>query len=161
VYATSKLLGEWFALDRPRGYALRVESLFGRAPNGRPAKGSIAGILKSLRAGNTAKVFVDRTITPTYVIDAAKATRQILEAAAPSGLYHCVNSGATTWFELAQEIARQLGVEPRLEPVRQADAKLRASRPQFCALSNAKLRSIGVEMPAWQDALHRYLSAAE
>jgi dTDP-4-dehydrorhamnose reductase len=161
VYAASKLLGEWFALDRPRGYALRVESLFGRAPGGRPAKGSVAGILKTLRAGGTAKVFVDRTITPTYVIDAARATRVILETSAPGGLYHCVNSGMSTWFELAEELARQIGVEPRLEPVRQAEAHLRASRPQFCALSNGKLRSIGVEMPAWQDALARYLRASE
>src|SRR5258706_3986157 len=41
VYATSKLLGEWFALDAPRGYVVRVETLFGRAP-GRPAKGTVA-----------------------------------------------------------------------------------------------------------------------
>jgi dTDP-4-dehydrorhamnose reductase len=31
VCTSSKLLGEWFALDVPRGYVLRVESLFGRA----------------------------------------------------------------------------------------------------------------------------------
>ena len=101
---------------------------------------------------------IDRTITPTYVIDAARATRVLLETSAPGGLYHCVNSGMGTWFELAEEIARQIGVEPRLEPVRQAEARLRASRPQFCALSNGKLRSAGVEMPAWQDALRHYLA---
>jgi dTDP-4-dehydrorhamnose reductase len=158
VYAATKLVGEWFALDRPRAYVLRVESLFGRAPGGRPAKGSVAGLVKTLRASATAKVFVDRTITPTYVIDAARATRLMLERSAPGGVYHCVNSGACTWFELAQELARQLGVEPRLEAVRQAEARLRASRPQFCALSNDKLRSAGIEMPPWQDALRRYLA---
>jgi dTDP-4-dehydrorhamnose reductase len=31
VYAQSKLLGEWFALDAPRAFVLRVESLFGGA----------------------------------------------------------------------------------------------------------------------------------
>jgi dTDP-4-dehydrorhamnose reductase len=158
VYAASKLLGEWFAFDGPRSYVLRVESLFGGAPGGRPAKGSVAGIVKTLRSGGTVKVFVDRTITPTYVIDAARATRLMLERSAPGGVYHCVNSGACTWFELAQELARQLGVEPRLEAVRQAEARLRASRPQFCALSNDKLRSAGIEMPPWQDALRRYLA---
>ena len=34
TYAASKLLGEWFALDAPRAYVLRVESLFGRTPGG-------------------------------------------------------------------------------------------------------------------------------
>ena len=42
VYAASKLLGEWFAADAPRWYVLRVESLFGHVPGGRPAKGSVA-----------------------------------------------------------------------------------------------------------------------
>jgi dTDP-4-dehydrorhamnose reductase len=35
---------------------------------------------------------------------------------------------------------------------------LRAPRPKYCALSNEKLRSIGIEMPPWQDAVTRYLS---
>src|SRR5262245_42370744 len=40
VYAASKLLGEWFAAD-VAAYVLRVESLFGRAPDG-PERGSVA-----------------------------------------------------------------------------------------------------------------------
>ena len=158
VYAMSKLLGEWFASDAPRAYVLRVESIFGRAPDAGPEKGSIAGIMRALKAGATSKVFVDRTISPTYVLDAASATRRLIESTAPAGLYHCVNSGFATWFEFAQELARQLGVEPRLEPVRLADMNLRAPRPLYCALSNDKLRSIGIDMPAWQDALRRYLA---
>jgi len=159
VYAASKLLGEWFATDAPRAYILRVESLFGCAPGAGPAKGSVAAILNTLRAGGSPKVFVDRTISPTYVIDAARATRRLLESDAPAGLYHCVNSGHCTWLELAQELARQLGVEPRFVPVRMADVPLRATRPRYCALSNERLRSVGIEMPAWQDALARYLQA--
>ncbi|HEV8346591.1 MAG TPA: dTDP-4-dehydrorhamnose reductase [Vicinamibacterales bacterium] len=158
VYAATKLLGEWFALDQPRSYVLRVESLFGQAPGARPAKGSAAVILDTLRAGGAPKVFVDRTITPTFVLDAARATRQLLQSPAPAGLYHCVNSGVCTWLEFAQELAHQLGIEPRLVPVRLSDMPLRAPRPKYCALSNEKLRSIGIEMPPWQDAVTRYLS---
>jgi dTDP-4-dehydrorhamnose reductase len=160
VYAVSKLLGEWFATDAPRAYVLRVESLFGRAPDAGPAKGSVAGILKAIRAGKGARVFTDRIVSPTYVIDAARATRQLLEGAAPPGLYHCVNSGCCTWLELAQEMTRMLGLSldaARLIPVTTAEVKLRAQRPQYCALSNEKLRSVGVSMPDWRDALARYL----
>src|SRR5216684_2236505 len=57
VYAASKMLGEWFAADAPAAYILRVESLFGRAPDGGPVKGSIATIIRALRSGGTAKVF--------------------------------------------------------------------------------------------------------
>ena len=51
VYATSKMLGEWFAADAPRAYVLRVESLFGRAPGGPALKGSVASIVHGLRFG--------------------------------------------------------------------------------------------------------------
>ena len=157
VYAASKLLGEWFAADAPRAYVLRVESLFGPAPEGRPAKGSVAAILKTIVAGGEARVFEDRTVSPTYVVDAARATRLLVEANAAAGRYHCVNSGRCTWLEFAHELARQLGADARLMPVRVADVPLRAKRPQYCALSNEKLASLGIVMPTWQDALARYL----
>lgn len=161
VYAASKLLGEWFALEAPGAYVLRVESLFGRAPGAGPEKGSVATILKTLRTGGSPKVFADRTISPTYVVDAARATRQLVDTRAPAGLYHCVNSGSCTWLELAQEMVRLVG-EPewagRLVPVRMSDVMLKAARPQYCALSNDKLRAAGIDMPPWQDALARYLS---
>jgi dTDP-4-dehydrorhamnose reductase len=157
VYAASKLLGEWFALEAPRGFVLRVESLFGRVPSGPESRGSVASILNVVSAGGSPKVFVDRTVSPTYLLDACRATRELIEMGAPAGLYHCVNSGSCTWFEFAQELARQLGIEPRLTPVHMSDVKLRAERPKFCALSNAKLLSLGIEMSPWQDALQRHL----
>ena len=163
VYGASKLLGEWFALDAPRAYVLRVESLFGRAVGGPPAKGSAAMILKTLVAGGQARVFEDRTVSPTYVHDAARVTRQIVERRVAPGLYHCVSSGHCTWLEFAAEIARQLGigdVDKRLVPIRLEDMTFRAARPKYCALSNAKLASCGVVMPTWQDALARYLQSA-
>jgi dTDP-4-dehydrorhamnose reductase len=161
VYAVSKLLGEWFALDAPRAYVLRVESLFGRAPTGGPEKGSVAAIIKTLIGGGSPKVFADRTISPTYVPDAARATRQLIELAPATGLYHCVNTGQCTWFELAETVATELGgpeMAARLIPVRMSEVTLRAKRPQYCALSNEKLRAAGIDMPAWQDALSRYLA---
>jgi dTDP-4-dehydrorhamnose reductase len=158
VYAMSKLLGEWFAADAPQHYVLRVESLFGRAPAARPAKGSVAGILNTLMTGGSPRVFEDRTISPTYIIDAARATRHLIERQPPPGLYHCVNSGFATWLEFARELARQLDLEEtRLVPVKMAGMALKAQRPQYCVLSNEKLKAAGFPMPAWQDALTRYL----
>ena len=84
---------------------LRVESLFGRAPDGPPPKGSVEGIVDALRRGRTPRVFSDRTVSPTFVPDAARATRELLERATPPGLYHCVNTGFCTWLEFATEAA--------------------------------------------------------
>jgi dTDP-4-dehydrorhamnose reductase len=155
VYASSKLLGEWFAADCRRHYVLRVESLFG----GSPRRSSVDRIVDAIRSREPARVFVDRTVTPSYVHDVADATWRLIDAGAPHGVYHCVNSGVTTWFELAKEIGRQLGVEPNLVPVKVADVPMRARRPQYAALSNAKLARAGIQMPAWQDALRRHLAA--
>jgi dTDP-4-dehydrorhamnose reductase len=156
AYASSKLLGEWFAADAPLAYVLRVESLFGAAPGATP-KGSVESILAGLRAGRTVRVFHDRTVSPTYVDDAALATLTLLERRSAPGLYHCVNSGAATWLEVAREGARLLGVTPHLEAVSVADVVLPAPRPRYCALSNAKLAAAGFAMPTWQDALARYI----
>jgi dTDP-4-dehydrorhamnose reductase len=157
VYAVSKLLGEWFALDAPRAYVLRVESLFGRAAQGPASKGTVAAMLETLAAGGSPTVFIDRTVSPTYVIDAARATRQLVETSAKSGLYHCVNSGSCTWFEFARELAHVAGLEANLTPVRMSDVPLRAARPRYSALSNEKLRATGIDMASWQDAVARYV----
>jgi len=155
VYAASKLLGEWFALEARRSFVLRVESLFGPAGAGRG--GSLDRIVDGIVAGDEVPVFVDRTVSPTYAVDVASATRRLLERGAPGGLYHCVNEGACTWHDVAIEVARLLGREPRLRPITLDGLTLRASRPRFSALDPSKLRAAGVTMPTFSDALSRCL----
>jgi len=158
AYGASKMLGEWFALDAPRGYVLRVESLFGRAPGGALPKGTVAAILNGLIAGSSPPVFEDRIVSPTYVVDAATATRLLLERDLAPGIYHCVSSGHCTWLEFAQELARVTGFEPKFRVLKMCDVSMRARRPQFCALANDKLEQAGIHMPSWQDAVGRYAS---
>ncbi len=160
TYACSKLLGEWFAAEAPRHYVLRVESLFGARPlPGESRRGSVDRIVDGILAGEPVRVFADRTISPSRAGDVAAATRALVERDAAHGLYHCVSGGTCTWFELAREAARLLGVEPRLVPVTMAEARLRAERPTYCALSNGKLAAAGIPMPRWQDALAAHLAA--
>jgi dTDP-4-dehydrorhamnose reductase len=158
VYACSKLLGDWFAAEAGRAYVLRVESLFGGpGVHAGARRGSLGTIVDRIRAGDEVKVFVDRTVSPSYAPDVAAATRRLVDEAAPPGTYHCVNSGAATWAEVAAEVGRLLGREPRVQPLTLETASLRAARPRFCALSNARLASLGISMPPWQDAVRRYL----
>jgi dTDP-4-dehydrorhamnose reductase len=156
VYGTSKLVGEWLAAAAPRAYVLRVESLFG----GLYVRSSVDKLIAGLEKGEPLRVFADRSLTPSYVADVVMATERLVTGDAPPGVYHCVNSGVTNWLELAEELARLTGrsATARLEPVAFASVPLKAKRPQYCALSNAKLRAAGVEMPEWRDALRRYLA---
>lgn len=154
VYGMSKLLGEWLAADAEPAYVLRVESLFG----GQPAKSSVDRIIAGIRQRTPVRVFSDRVVTPSYVEDVVLATDAILRLEPPAGTYHCVNTGETTWLGLAEEAARLMGAEADLLPVRVSEVPLRVRRPQYCALSNEKLRRAGISMPTWQDALRRYLT---
>jgi dTDP-4-dehydrorhamnose reductase len=158
TYACSKLIGEWFAQKAPKHYVLRVESLFGGMPSAPGARRtSVDRIVDAIVAGDEARVFVDRTVSPSYTEDVCLATQAMLERQLPFGLYHCVNSGQCTWYELAIEVARQLGREAKLVALPVLQARLRAERPRYCSLSNAKLAEAGVPMPPWQDAMARYL----
>jgi dTDP-4-dehydrorhamnose reductase len=153
TYGLSKLLGEWFTEDAPVHYVLRVESLFG----GERARSSVDRILDGIRRGDTVRVFVDRIVTPSYVDDVAAATVRLIQTRPACGLYHCVNSGVTTWLGIAEEAARLLRREASIDRVSVDAVKLRARRPRYCALSNEKLRLAGIEMPPWQEALARYI----
>ena len=157
TYAASKLLGEWFALDAPTAYVLRVESLFGAPRKWDGRKGTMDAIVAGIEAGRDVRVFTDRVVSPSYTPDIAAATRHLLQNRAEPGLYHCVNSGQATWFEVAQLAAAFLRVTPRLVPVSVRDVQFKARRPQFCALSNRKLAAAGFSMPSWEDAMRRWL----
>jgi len=159
VYAVSKLLGEWFALDAPRAYVLRVESLFGALRDWTGRRGSLDTIVDGLERGSDVRVFTDRVVSPSYTSDIAAATRHLISTRAPYGLYHCANAGCATWYQLAREAARLLDVEPRLIAMSVQDVKMRADRPRYCALDGAKLAAAGFQMPSWQEALRRWLSA--
>ena len=158
VYAQSKLMGEWLAADAPRHFVFRVESLFG----GPRRRSSIDRIIEAVRSEQRARVFHDRTVSPSFVADVTDATAYVLSTQPPFGLYHCVNDGHATWLDVGREIVRCLGrTDTLLQPVSVHDVPMRAPRPQYAALSNAKLARAGYAMPAWQDAIGRYLSAGE
>ena len=159
VYGASKLLGEWFALAVPNAYVLRVESLFGPPGSRSTRRGSLATIADRIAAGDEVPVFTDRTVSPTYTPDIARATAYLLRSRAPSGVYHCVNGGQATWLEIAQYLAQLLGKPLRPKPLTLATANLRARRPVFCAMSNTKLAAAGFEMPSWQRAVVQYLES--
>ncbi len=126
VYAQSKLLGEWFAAEAPGAFVLRVESLFG----GAVATSSLDRILGALWRGETVKAFADRTVSPSYVDDVASATKTLLTSG-PPGLYHCVNSGFCTWYELVCEAADLMGKtsEARIVAVSVADVHAASAPP--------------------------------
>jgi dTDP-4-dehydrorhamnose reductase len=158
VYGMTKLLGELLAADAPRHYVLRVESLFG----GHTARSSIDRMWTTMASGKPAAAFSDRVVSPSFVEDVAKATQVLVERGAPAGVYHCVNSGHTTWFDVIDYMRRLGGFDDALlTPSLASETRFPAPRPMFAALSNRKLSDAGFEMPFWQDAITRYVSVLQ
>jgi dTDP-4-dehydrorhamnose reductase len=175
AYGMSKLMGEWFAQTTSRAprssgapqtarrlygapptYVLRVESLF----CGTAARSSLDSMLRKMRAGEPVTAFADRTVSPSYVADVTRATRALVEQGAPGGTYHCVNDGTATWLDVAHYLRELAGLpDAEIRGVPSAAINLRAKRPRFVALSNAKLTSLAIAMPTWQDAVARHMNS--
>ena len=71
--------------------------------------------------------------------------------------------GYISWYDFTREIYRQAGLDTRVIPVTTEEYGLsRAARPRNSRLNQEKLRQMGFEpLPAWQDALDRYLKEIE
>ena len=109
------------------------------------------------------RVVNDQFGAPTSADDLAAATLRVLQlstdaASAPSGVYHAVNRGETSWFGVAEAvfaIARRRGLKsPRLMPISSAEYPTPARRPSNSRLDGAKLaRDYGVTFPDWRLAV--------
>jgi len=152
VYGRSKLLGEKLALEEG-GAVARLAWLFG--PDGKNFVATIAGLLLD---GKTLKVVDDQRGTPTFTRDVAGALLDLAEARA-EGIWHVCNGGSATWYELAVQIARDMGpsAELRVKPCGTEEYPRPAPRPADSRLDISRFEEAFQAMPPWQDALTRYL----
>ena len=158
VYGASKVMGENLArLESDNVVISRVASLFGVA--GASGKGGnfVETMLRHGRSREVLRVVNDQTMSPTATADIATIMMRMLTDGCAPGIYHVVNAGSATWFEFAQEIFRRTGIEVAVTPCASREYSLRATRPRYSALDNAKVSAAFGAMPRWQDALDRYL----
>ncbi len=161
VYGASKAMGETLArLADTEVTILRVASLFGVA--GASGKGGnfVETMIRMGREKGSLTVVDDITMSPTGTADVAVMILGLLEAAAPPGIYHAVNSGETTWYEFAGVILARAGIAAEVQPVASRDYPTVARRPAYSVLDNTKIsRALGRPIPHWTEALDRYLRA--
>jgi len=161
VYGQTKLQGETLARQAHDDVIVaRVASLFGVA--GASGKGGnfVETMIRYGRERGALKVVADQVMSPTGSWDAAEALLDLIRVEAPAGVYHVVNSGAASWHEFAAAIIDRAGVEATVSPIPTSEFPTPARRPPYSVLANAKVeKALGRSMPAWQDALDRYLGA--
>ena len=159
VYGQSKRAGEVAVLAaHPRAIVLRTAWVVS-------AHGS--NFLKTmLRLGaerTDLRIVADQIGCPTSAADIAATVqtmllRQMAGRHAPSGLYHFVNAGEASWYDLARSIfalAQPLGApSPRVTPIPTADYPTPARRPANSRLGTRRIeRDFGIVARPWVDAV--------
>lgn len=159
IYGISKLAGEYAALNCcPKGaFIIRTCGLYG-GKMGSPGKGNfVLNIIKEAKEKETIEVSSEQIISPTYAGDLSKATLKLLNSSAEAGIYHLINNGYCSWYEFTQEVFKLAGINKELKPVDRGGLTGEMKRPKFSALKNIKAKTLGIELPLWQEGLKLYL----
>jgi len=152
VYARSKAEAETRLLEvLPDVCIARTSWLFGVGGRCFPDT-----ILKLAANRPALDVVDDQRGGPTYCIDLARAIIELCRKNA-TGIVHATNAGECSWFEFARAIVSEAGLTTEVRPISTQQMPRPAPRPAYSVLSAKSLKSWGVQMPTWQDALQRYL----
>jgi len=152
VYGRTKAEAEVRLLELlPECCIVRTSWLFGRGGKCFPDT-----ILKLAAARPALDVVDDQRGCPTYTVDLARAIAEICRNNV-TGIVHTTNAGDCSWFEFARAIVNSAGLPTEVRPVSTKQMARPAPRPAYSVLSPASLREWGIAMPAWPEALQRYL----
>ena len=154
IYGLTKYEGEVY-IERlvKKFFTVRIAWVFG--VNG---KNFIKTMLRLGEERGAVSVVDDQIGSPTYTYDLARLLVDMIQTE-EYGRYHATNEGLCSWYEFACEIFRQAGMdEVKVTPVDSSCFPAKAKRPLNSRMSKDKLTANGFDrMPAWQDALGRYL----
>lgn len=157
IYGESKKEAEDIVLKMlKKYYIIRCGWLFGGYGKDKKFVGAIVNKLLEER-----EIYVvnDKYGSPTYTKDFSKGLLKIIEYK-DYGIYHLVNNGCCSRYEIAQEIKKILGSNCKITSINSKNFKLRAKRPNMEALQNYNLNKKGYfKMRNWQIALTEYLNS--
>lgn len=135
VYGKTKSEGEDFVKEIcSKYYIVRTSWLYGKyGPN------FVTKIQHLLRTKKEIPVVIDQVGTPTWTRDLADMILELLEKKYEWGIYHCVNTGETSWYDFACEIQKNTKKNlATLRPVSTNEYPQKAKRPAYSVLGNTK-----------------------
>ncbi|MDY5232848.1 MAG: dTDP-4-dehydrorhamnose reductase [Faecalicoccus sp.] len=154
VYGQSKYKGELAVESYPKYFIIRIAWVFGKNGNN-----FIKTMLRLGKERGAVSVVNDQIGNPTYTFDLAKLVVDMIQTD-KYGTYHATNSGDfISWYDFACEIFKQAGMNNvKVTPVDSAAFPAKATRPKNSRMNQTELDRNGFNrLPAWQDALARYL----
>lgn len=168
-YGKSKLCGEKAIqevfskdsqLNQSAYYILRTSWVYGDGGN------FIRTMLKLASEREQLKVISDQYGVPTSAEWLAQISLSVLNNATPSGIYHCVPEGETSWYSLAKfaiETAIKEGAIFKIKPeliqaIPANEYPMAASRPYNSRMNNQKLKlALKENFPAWENQVSDYV----
>lgn len=154
AYGRSKLGGETsVAAANPRHFIVRASWLFGIA-----GKNFVETMLRLGEERPEVLVVSDQVGCPTYTRHLAEGIAELLETD-EYGIHHMAASGQCSWYEFAQEIFDQAGVECRVMAGTTEMLARPAPRPAYSVLGTERPNPI--RLPHWRQGLAEYLAERE
>ena len=155
AYGRTKAAAEPLVLEIPGGVVARISLLYGPSRSGQASFFDRA--LAGLRAGHPQTFFEDEFRTP---LDYATAARILIRLAEnqTSGIVHVAGRERVSRYELMQQSARALGIDPVLVSAnRRQDAVLAEPRPADLSLETSRLASLlpDLDRPSIEEGLWR------
>ncbi len=157
VYGQSKLAGEQIVTSLlQRCYVVRAGWMIGGGEKDKKFIGKIARLIGEGK--NPLQVVNDKWGSPTYAKDLLSGIRRLLQTGY-YGLYHMVNTGCCSRYEVALAIREALQrPEVTIVPVSSDHFPLPAPRARSEAMRNLKLELLGLNlMRPWRAALTEYV----
>lgn len=157
VYGLTKAQGEEFVEKLKKHFIIRIAWVFGKNGNN-----FIKTMLRLGKERGAVSVVNDQVGNPTYTYDLAKLVVDMIQTD-KYGKYHATNSGDfISWYDFACEIFKQAGMDVKVTPVDSNQFPAKAKRPKNSRMNQTELDKNGLNrLPAWQDALGRYLKEIE
>lgn len=157
VYGLTKAQGEEFVEKLKKHFIIRIAWVFGKNGNN-----FIKTMLRLGKERGAVSVVNDQVGNPTYTYDLAKLVVDMIQTD-KYGKYHATNSGDfISWYDFACEIFRQARMDVKVTPVDSNQFPAKAKRPKNSRMNQTELDKNGFNrLPAWQDALGRYLKEIE
>ena len=157
VYGLTKAQGEEFVEKLKKHFIIRIAWVFGKNGNN-----FIKTMLRLGKERGAVSVVNDQVGNPTYTYDLAKLVVDMIQTD-KYGKYHATNSGDfISWYDFACEIFKQAGMDVKVTPVDSNQLPAKAKRPKNSRMNQTELDKNGFNrLPAWQDALGRYLKEIE
>ncbi len=156
VYGKSKLEGEQIVKSLlHRYFIVRASWMIGGYNKD---KKFVWKIIQRMKKEKKIPVVIDKCGSPTFTKDFAKGLVSIV-LKGEYGLYHCVNKGICTRFDIAKKVLEYLNIRDiELKPVTSEAFPLPAPRGKSEALLNDHMSRLGINnMRHWHDALKEYI----